>query len=167
MQQMATDNPISRWNSLHWRRQEVLETIVDHYAPENDKFGTSNVNSHFSDDNQTTTPTLNNLASEDGYLRRVATGGGPLLVANIKDPSEDDKTASPPYKQKSLADEMVNRERLSLDAAKYNWADDGSRNAFAAEFNKMASQVYLNPTWTRNLYVLTEEGKKAIQNGSS
>lgn len=154
------------WSELTSRRCELLEAIEDEYTLD-EKFGTSDVNQLLDEDDNTTTKTLNNLAhEEDHYLNRVSIGGGPLLVAVKK--HEEDESEFRPADQEKLARKMVNEEGLSLTPENYDWADDGSRNAFAAKFNDRATRVELRPTWTRNLYQLTSEGRREIQsNGSS
>ena len=152
---------LTAWHDLRsQRRQELLLAIESTYSSE-DKFGTSDLNRVLDDDKPTTTPTLNKLDKEDGYIKRVHTGGFPILVAQIT--GDEDQVAVGPDKQEKLARQMVNREGLPITPEEYAWAVDQQRNAFAAEFNKRASGVRLNPTWSRNLYSLTDEGKRMIQ----
>lgn len=157
---MSQAEHMTDWEELHERRREVLRTIDSEFDYD-DTFARSDVDSHLGDDDKTTTRTLNRLDEENNYLNRVATGGGPLLVAQRE--QNEDRTASRPPAQEDLAREMVNEEGLSLTPEDYDWADDDSRNAFAAEFNQQASSTTLRPTWTRNRYELVEGAKNEIQ----
>jgi|AntDeeMetageno51_2_1112566.scaffolds.fasta_scaffold02617_3 hypothetical protein len=157
---MSQSEHMTTWKDLHERRREVLQTIDGEYDYD-DTFARSDVDSHLGDDDNTTTRTLNRLDEEDNYLNRVATGGGPLLVAQRE--QGEDRTASRPPAQEDLAREMVNEENLPLTPENYDWAEDDSRNAFAAEFNQRASNTTLRPTWTRNRYELVEGAKNEIQ----
>lgn len=152
---------LTTWGDLSPRRQELLQLIEDEYTLD-DKFGRSDVDRLLGDEGNTTTKTLNSLAHmEDYYLNRVSVGGGPFLVANKAD--EEDETAASPAQQESLARKLVNEEGLNLTPEDYQWAVDASRNTFASKFNNQSNRVSLNPTWTRNLYQLTTEGRSEIR----
>lgn len=149
------------YDELTRRRQELVDTINRTYTPEEGKFGTDDVNRLLDDDDPTRTPTLDRLASEDHYSRRVPTGGNPILVA--RKTHDDDETAGSPSKQEQLARKVVNEEGISLTPEDYHWATDESRQIFTSEFNAQSKRIHLTPTWTRKLYVLTVEGHRRIR----
>jgi hypothetical protein len=147
---------ITNWNDLSSRRQTLLIHIEGVYP--SDTFACSQLNSHLT--RGTTTGTLNNLAQEDDYLRRWS-GGSSMLLAII--PSADNRTAFRLSAQESLAQQMVNKEGISLNPTTVNWVDRAQRQQFAEEFNLRASSVELNSTWTRNKYRLKDDARYVVR----
>jgi len=84
-----------------------------------------------------------------------------MLLAII--PTKDNRTAFRLSAQESLAQQMVDKEGLSLDPSTVNWADKNQRQRFAERFNTLATSVDLNSTWTRNKYRLKENARYVIR----
>jgi hypothetical protein len=84
-----------------------------------------------------------------------------MLLAII--PSADNRTAFRLSAQESLAQQMVNKEGISLNPTTVNWVDRAQRQQFAEEFNLRASSVELNSTWTRNKYRLKDDARYVVR----
>ncbi|KPN29965.1 hypothetical protein SY89_00685 [Halolamina pelagica] len=87
-----------------------------------------------------------------------------MLLAVI--PGDDNKAKFRLSGQEKLAQQMVNKEGLSLNPSKVNWASNSERNNFQSKFNARASSVELRATWTRNKYRLRDKPRYIVRSSS-
>ncbi len=159
-------NDVTEWDELSSRRKEVLTVIYEEFGTDT-QFTKDQLNNLLETD--TTLGLLDELW-EDGYLEVINRGGTPMLLALIS--NEDNQREFAAEDQEELANDMVNRENLGLDAEDYDWTDNEERYEFCDTFNEGAKEkhedddeepIQLNATFTRNIYKLTEEGAEVIE----